>query len=125
MPKTYLICISKKFLTEGYQIPIQYNLFENEVEGEAETYIKPNYEESYFGFDQYLCHHDFKHKKKGKVFQKNFSYFFEPADFNLYYNPETSLTLIGIKTDIALDFINELNYYSKQYVGRENNQNKL
>lgn len=109
MPKSYLICHSEIFYQDEYMIPIQCYFFEDEIEGAAETFIKPNKKEFHAGFDQYFCHHDFKHKKRGKVFNKNFSYFWEPIDFYTYYNPINKLTLVGTKTEVSLDYIKKLN----------------
>ncbi|MBO8169305.1 MAG: hypothetical protein H0Z35_09005 [Thermoanaerobacteraceae bacterium] len=108
MPKSYLICAVEKFYDdEFYQMPIQEALFEHE--GEAVINYKLTRKDFYQGYDQYTCHHDYKHKKYGKVFNQFFTYYFEPVDFYMYYNRNKSILLIQTKTDIARDYIRILN----------------
>lgn len=108
MAKAYLVCHSNKFIKDHYLIPIQNDLLEDDVEGAPETYIKPAKENYFLNFDKYICHHDYKHNAHGRVFQKSFSYYFEPLNFYTYNNPSNALTLIQTKTDVALDFISKL-----------------
>lgn len=109
MVKSYLLCIGEKFNTNGFYVPVQNTLFENEVEGEAITYIKKHKNNFHLTYNQYKCHHDYRHNKTGRVFQKDFSYYFEPLDFYLYKSFTNKLTLIQAKTEVAVDFINKLN----------------
>lgn len=107
MSKSYLITYVEKFEQQSFLLPIQESFFE--YEGEAEVQLQVDKTEFYSGFNQYKCHHDYKHKKFGKAFNKTFSYYFEPKDFYLYYNKTDSLALIQTKTDIALDYIDKIN----------------
>lgn len=113
MAKAYLVCSTSKFHDEPkYMIPIQQELLE--TEGTSEIKLELNREKFHLGFDQYICHHDFMHKKNGKVFGKNFTFYFEPLNFYTYYNNNEKLTFIQTKTEAALDFIKKINR-SKHY----------
>lgn len=114
MAKAYLLCLSDKFNESDFEISFQYDLLEDLVEGEPETYIKSYRKEFHLGFNQYKCHHDYKHNKSGRVFQQDFTYYFEPLDFYTYYCTDTNLTMIQTKTDVAIDFIQKLNE-TKEY----------
>jgi hypothetical protein len=107
--KSYLICKVERFNDqESYLVPIQES-FGDVYEGEAEIRIKLIHKNYHQSFNRYNCHHDFKHKKHGKAFNKYFTYYFEPIDFNMYYCSNSSLALVQTKTEISLDFIKQLN----------------
>lgn len=109
MVKTYLVCVTKKFKKDDFLLPMQIDLLEDEVEGEALTSINQSSDNFHIEFEQYKCHHDFKHNKSGRVFQQNFSYYFEPLNFYTYHNSNENLAFIRTKTEVALDFIEKLN----------------
>jgi hypothetical protein len=113
MTKAFLACKTHRFNeTQSYMIPIQQELFEHE--GSSEIKIEIHHKDFFCRFDQYLCHHDFMHKKNGKVFGQYFNHYFEPLNFYTYYNETENLTFIQTKTDAALDFVKRLNL-SKHY----------
>jgi len=108
MAKAYLACNTFKFHTiQSYMIPIQEELFEDE--GSSEIKLELKHIDFHLDFDQYLCHHDFMHKKNGRVFGKNFTYYFEPLNFYTYFKSAEDLSFIQTKTDAALDFIKRIN----------------
>jgi len=105
--KAFLICNTKKFKKEGFFIPMQQELIENE--GLSEVSIKLKQSNFHLGFNQYNCHYDFKHNKKGIVFNKPFNYYFEPLSFYAYYNQKINLSIFQTKTDAAIDFTRLIN----------------
>lgn len=107
MGSVFLIGKSERFEYNHYFEPMQGDLLD--VEGEAQTSMVLNRRSFYQNLDRFECHHDYRHNKKGRVFQKDFNYYFEPADFLTYHDPNSGLTLIQVKTEIALDYIIKLN----------------
>ncbi|GGB51814.1 hypothetical protein GCM10011409_31730 [Lentibacillus populi] len=112
MPKAFLICNSKKFKKDNFLIPIQQELLENE--GESVVSIDLNYTNFHLKFDQYICHNDYIHNTRGRVFNKDFNYYLEPLSFYSYYKEDENLLFIQTKTDAALDFISKLSR-TKEY----------
>lgn len=108
MGNVFLIGKANNFECQNFFKPMQESLLNN-IEGESSTSMKIKQKLFYKGLDQYDCHHDFKHNKKGRVFQRDFSYYFEPFDFLTYHNSNDGLTLVQIKTEIALDYVHQLN----------------
>lgn len=106
LAKAYLICDVKKFLKDSHLIPIQLEAIE--YEGNPEIKVSLRDQTFYKTFDRYDCHHDYKHKKHGRVFNRTFTYYFEPTDFYMYYKKDRNISLIQTKTDIGLDFIKTL-----------------
>ena len=109
--KAYLLCNVLKFSQEEFIAPIQESLLE--YEGEPEIQIKLARTDFFNGFDQFVCHHDFKVKVYGKAFNKYFNYYFLPLDFYLFYNRDLRLALLSVKSKIGLDFIDNLNKYKR------------
>lgn len=107
MAKAYLICNSNKFKQSDFFVPIQKELFESE--GESEVSIKLHKENFHLNFDQYLCHNDFIHNTRGRVFNRDFNYYIEPLSFYSYYRENKNLLYIQTKTEAALDYISKLN----------------
>lgn len=60
-------------------------------------------------------HYDLKKVQSGIVFEKEFSYYFEPHSFNVYLDPVNDLIIVAVKKAAAFNFINEL---QKQRVNR-------
>lgn len=108
MSNVFLIAKSQKFQSTDFSFSMQGDLLE-ESEGDPETYIKLSEESFHKDLDRYKCHHDYKHNKHGRVFHKDFSYYYEPIDFSTYYSSSDKLTLVQVKTDVGLDFIKQLN----------------
>lgn len=107
MAKSFLVCKANRFNKENFIIPIQQKLFEDEGTSEVKIEMhKPNF---YLGFDQFMCTYDYMHKKSGRVFNRNFNYYFEPLRFYAYFLEELNLVLVQTKGDAAIDFINKLN----------------
>lgn len=107
-PKAYILVNVNIFTKkEIYNNPVQDKIIKDE--GDPEISLKLNRENFYLDFDQYFCHHDYKQKKYGKAFDMYFNYFFEPLDFYLYYNKDSSFCLIQTRTKVAIDFLKELN----------------
>jgi hypothetical protein len=107
LAKAYLVCDTKIFNKDDFLVPIQQKLIEDE--GSSEISIKINKKNFHLSFDQYLCHHDYIHNKSGIVYGKRFTKYFEPIDFYTYYKEESNLSFIQAKSDVALDFIRQLN----------------
>ncbi|WP_121639514.1 hypothetical protein [Virgibacillus sp. Bac330] len=114
MAKAFLICIIKKFPQKDFLVPIQQEFDLLETEGKPVTSIQINTENFHINFDQYKCHNDYIHNKSGRVFNRDFNYYFEPLDFHSYYKKDDSLLLVQTKTDAAIDFVNRLNN-TKEY----------
>lgn len=109
MPKAFLLCDVNKFNTDNFEVPMIGSLVE--FEGDPEINFKINKHDFHDGFDQYSCHHDYKVKTFGKVYNNTFNYYFLPKDFNMFYNKNSKLIIISLKSDIALDFIKNLNQH--------------
>ncbi|MFD2628819.1 hypothetical protein [Oceanobacillus kapialis] len=107
MPKAFLLCETNKFKKEDFLVPIQQSLFEEE--GESVVSLNLNQDDFHLNFDQYLCHHDYVHNTRGRVFNKDFNYYLEPLSFYAYLKADEELLFTQTKTDAALDFISKLN----------------
>ncbi len=112
MGKPFLLCNVNRFKTDAYNLPMQQEL-EITTEGVPEIWIKPEIKKFYQSFDQYYCHHEYKHRKFGRIRDITFHYYFEPVDFYAYYDKSLNLCILQVKTDIALDYIDKLNTYSE------------
>lgn len=124
MAKAYLICSSERFNKNDFLIPIQEELLENE--GESEVSIKLHQENFHLEFDQYLCHNDFIHNTRGRVFNRDFNYYIEPISFYSYYRKSEDLLFVQTKTKVALDFITRMNNTKKYILNPVNiNFNKI
>lgn len=111
MAKAFLICNVEKFMEEdSYQVPIQESLLKHE--GEPLINISIKHRNFFDQIDLYNCHHDYKHKKHGKAFNQEFTYFFEPKDFYLFYDSQESLAVVSAKTDISIDYVKILSEYA-------------
>lgn len=53
-------------------------------------------------------HYDLKKTQSGIVFEKEFSYYFEPHSFNVYQDPINNLIIVAVKKAAASNFVNEL-----------------
>ncbi|HBZ09162.1 MAG TPA: hypothetical protein DEO65_04640 [Bacillus bacterium] len=107
MAKSFLICNVNRFFADEFLVPIQQTLLKDE--GSSEISLKINISNFHLGFDQYICHHDYIHKRRGRVFGRDFNHYFEPLNFYSYYHDIDNLLIIQTKTDASLDFVNKLN----------------
>ncbi len=108
MPKSFVFFEVQLFSQKTeFLIPIQKELLENE--GEQISSLKLQTKQFINKFNKYICHHDLKVKRFGKVYGKTFNHFFEPKDFNLFLNKEDALCVIQTNIDTATDFVNQLN----------------
>src|SRR5690625_6167163 len=103
MGNVFLIGKANNFECQNFFKPMQESLLS--IEGDSSTSMKIKQKLFYKGLDQYDCHHDFKHNKKGRVFQRDFGFYFEPFDFLSYYNLNYGLTFVQIKKEKCLDYV--------------------
>lgn len=112
MAKSFLICTVKSFYEDSFMVPIQQSLIEHEGEPE----IKITSTDNMIGnMACYECNYDKKVKVFGKVYNKNFNYYFVQKKFKLYYDKLNKLCLVAIKAELAheyIDFLNKFGSYS-------------
>lgn len=111
--KSFVICNINKFLEEDFKFAYQADLFET-TEGmndEGEQRIELNLDDrfNHIGVKRYNCTYDYIHKITGRVFNRVFHKYFEVFNFPIYLQKDTSLALIQLKTDTALEFTQHLN----------------
>lgn len=122
MPVSVLVMKIKKFNYTPVTIDAQTQLIGDDLlglyEGEGTLTFKDAHKTITIDGDPievYNCHFDLKRNITGIVFEKEFSYYFEPHSFKVYKDPINNLLIVGTKKIAALGFIHEL---QKERIGK-------
>lgn len=112
--KSFVLCDVNKFEKEDFQFDYQSEFFEDDENfmGEGTPKVSLSSDKNKFNhmcYRKILGSYDYIHQKKGKVFNKYFSRYFEEFKFPIYYNENESFLMIQIKTDVGLEFIESIN----------------
>lgn len=104
-PKSYMICQTDISFKTEYFVPTQLDLMEEQ----PVVSLRLNQGDFHLGFDQYLCTYDFVHNKSGRANGQYFSRYLEEKKFYTYYNKSHETALIQVNSEVALEFVRELN----------------
>lgn len=118
MAQSYHIIKASRFRNSGYNTEFQTQLtIDNDIgisEGEGRTSLV-RIDDLIIDdkiFNRYQTHFDLKKMAQGRVFEREFTYYFEPHDFESYFNESDGIFIISAKKDVSINLMKELNHLS-------------